>query len=75
MAEVHEAKRKRAERRGQKRKLKGNKVLGDQTRVEKCPWRIDIGGVEDHTKERPCHSPRSDPFYTAKKKASQPVGS
>ena len=38
MTEDHEAKRKRAEKRGQKRKRKGNKVLGDQTRIEKCPW-------------------------------------
>jgi len=71
MAEVHEAKRKRAEKRGQKRKRKGNKVLGDQTRVENCPWRIDIGEQKATRRRGPVTPPKRPFLYDQKKHPSQ----
>jgi len=73
VAEDHEAKRKRAEKRGQKRKRKGNKVLGGPDEDREMPVVNRYRGAEDHTRRKgPVHSPRNVPFlYNQKKHPSE----
>ena len=66
MADVHEAKKKRAGERGQGIKREGNKVLGDEDEDREVPEAYRYRGAGDHTKDRPGH-PQKRPLYAIKK--------